>query len=141
MSFQLKQQNIHGLILIGGFATFRTVIAFAENRKKFPEFQIPMVVIPATISNNVPGTEFSLGSDTALNEISLICDKIRQSAAGTKRRVFIIEVMGDYCGYLATLAGMAGDETMRERPIRLFLNQAKIELSWVSPCLSDLFVL
>jgi 6-phosphofructokinase 1 len=67
-----------------------------------------MVIIPATINNNVPGTEFSLGSDTALNEISVICDKIRQSAAGTKRRVFIIEVMGDYCGYLATLAGMAG---------------------------------
>jgi 6-phosphofructokinase 1 len=106
--FQLKAHNIHGLLIIGGFATFRTVVALSRNRNKFPEFQIPMVVIPATISNNVPGTEFSLGSDTALNEISGICDRIRQSAAGTKRRVFIIEVMGDHCGYLATLAGMAG---------------------------------
>ena len=63
------------------------------------------MVIPGTISNNVPGTEFSLGCDTALNEITEICDRIRQSAQGTKRRVFIIETMGGYCGYLATLAG------------------------------------
>lgn len=64
------------------------------------------MVIPSTISNNVPGTEFSLGCDTALNEITEICDRIRQSAQGTKRRVFVIETMGGYCGYLATLAGM-----------------------------------
>ena len=67
-----------------------------------------MCVLPATISNNVPGTEFSLGADTALNEISEICDRIRQSAQGTKRRVFIIETMGGYCGYLASMAGLAG---------------------------------
>lgn len=51
-----------------------------EARKKYPEFCIPMVMIPSTISNNVPGTEFSLGADTALNEITEICDRIRQSA-------------------------------------------------------------
>lgn len=44
----------------------------------------------------------------ALNEITEICDRIRQSAQGTKRRVFLIETMGGYCGYLATLAGLAG---------------------------------
>jgi len=67
-----------------------------------------LLCIPATISNNVPGTDFSLGCDTALNEITEICDRIRQSAQGTKRRVFIVETMGGYCGYLATLAGLAG---------------------------------
>lgn len=67
-----------------------------------------MVVLPATISNNVPGSDFSIGSDTALNEITEICDRIRQSAQGTKRRVFIVETMGGYCGYLATMAGLAG---------------------------------
>lgn len=76
-----------------------------EGRAKYPAFQIPIIVIPCTISNNVPGTEFSLGCDTALNEITEICDRIRQSAQGTKRRVFIIETMGGFCGYLATLAG------------------------------------
>ena len=105
---QLKKFNINGLLVIGGFEAYHAVLQMSEQRAKYPEFCIPMVVLPATISNNVPGTDFSLGADTALNEISEICDRIRQSAQGTKRRVFIIEVMGGYCGYLATMAGLAG---------------------------------
>lgn len=77
----------------------------SEARGKYEAFRIPMILIPSTISNNMPGTDFSLGTDTALNEITDICDRIRQSAQGTKRRVFIVETMGGYCGYLATLAG------------------------------------
>lgn len=42
----------------------------AENRDKYPEFCIPMAIVPSTISNNVPGTDFTLGADTALNEIT-----------------------------------------------------------------------
>lgn len=49
-----------------------------------------------------------MGADTAVNEITEICDRIRQSAQGTKRRVFVVETMGGYCGYLATMAGLAG---------------------------------
>ena len=90
-------------MVVGGFEAFQTVLELAEERKNYPEFCIPMCVLPATISNNVPGTEFSLGADTALNEITEICDRIRQSAQGTKERVFIIEVMGGYCGYLASM--------------------------------------
>lgn len=45
----------------------------AEARGKYHELRIPMCVIPATISNNVPGTDFSLGADTALNEITEVC--------------------------------------------------------------------
>merc|ERR1711970_168639 len=67
----------------------------------------PMLVIPATVSNNVPGSDFSIGADTALNCIVETCDRIKQSAAGTKRRVFLIETMGGYCGYLSTMAGLA----------------------------------
>lgn len=44
-----------------------------DARVKHPEFQIPLICIPATISNNVPGTEFSIGADTALNEIVKVC--------------------------------------------------------------------
>ena len=49
---------------------FQAVMQMTEAREKFPEFCIPIVAIPATISNNVPGTDFSLGTDTALNEIA-----------------------------------------------------------------------
>nr|CAH0113232.1 unnamed protein product [Daphnia galeata] len=104
----LRKHNIQALLLIGGFEAYQTVLYLAENRDKYPEFCIPMAIVPSTISNNVPGTDFTLGADTALNEITEICDRIRQSAQGTKRRVFIIETMGGYCGYLATLAGVAG---------------------------------
>ncbi|XP_003241125.1 ATP-dependent 6-phosphofructokinase isoform X2 [Acyrthosiphon pisum] len=105
---RLKEFNIQALLIIGGFEAYQAGIQLVQNRNNFPEFCIPMVIIPSTISNNVPGTEFSLGCDTALNEITEICDRIRQSAQGTKRRVFVIETMGGYCGYLATVAGLAG---------------------------------
>ncbi|XP_033640938.1 ATP-dependent 6-phosphofructokinase, platelet type-like isoform X1 [Asterias rubens] len=105
---KLKQFKIHGLLLIGGFESFKSVLEMSEARSKFPEFCIPMVVIPATVSNNVPGADFSLGCDTALNAITQACDKIKQSASGTRRRVFIVETMGGYCGYLATMSALAG---------------------------------
>ena len=105
---QIAKYNLHGILIIGGFEAFQAAVEIDAQRDKYPEFSIPMIVLPATISNNVPGTEFSLGADTALNEITEICDRIRQSAQGTKRRVFIIETMGGHCGYLATMAGLAG---------------------------------
>lgn len=103
----LKKHNIHGLLLVGGFEAFHSALIMADNRDQFREFCIPMVVIPCTISNNVPGTSFSLGCDTALNEICGQVEKIKQSATGTKKRVFVIETMGGYCGYLATLSALA----------------------------------
>nr|CAD7571958.1 unnamed protein product [Timema californicum] len=105
---RLKEFKIQALLIIGGFEAYQAGLQLVENRNVHPEFCIPIVIIPSTISNNVPGTEFSLGTDTALNEITEICDRIRQSAQGTKRRVFVIETMGGYCGYLATVSGLAG---------------------------------
>merc|ERR1719420_19700 len=105
---QLAKNKIQGLVLIGGFEAYHAVLQLYEAREKYKQFRIPMVVLPATISNNVPGTDFSIGADKALNEITEICDRIRQSAQGTKRRVFIVETMGGYSGYLATMAGLAG---------------------------------
>ncbi|KAL5013131.1 hypothetical protein ScPMuIL_007401 [Solemya velum] len=105
---KLKEYDISGLLVVGGFEAYHSVLQMAEARKEYDAYCIPIIVVPCTISNNVPGTDFSLGADTALNEIVDICDRIKQSATGTKRRVFIVETMGGYCGYLATLAGLAG---------------------------------
>ncbi|XP_032994493.1 ATP-dependent 6-phosphofructokinase, muscle type isoform X2 [Lacerta agilis] len=107
ISTNITNFNIHGLIIIGGFEAFTGSLELIEGRAKFEELCIPLCVIPATVSNNVPGSDFSIGADTALNTITSTCDRIKQSAAGTKRRVFIIETMGGYCGYLATMAGLA----------------------------------
>uniref|UniRef100_A0A672N864 ATP-dependent 6-phosphofructokinase n=1 Tax=Sinocyclocheilus grahami TaxID=75366 RepID=A0A672N864_SINGR len=107
ISLNIAKFNIHALVIIGGFEAFVGGLELWNYREKYEELCIPLVVIPATVSNNIPGSDFSIGADTALNTITTTCDRIKQSAAGTKRRVFIIETMGGYCGYLATMAGLA----------------------------------
>jgi 6-phosphofructokinase 1 len=105
---KFRELQLHGLLIVGGFEAFVSLLQLFEARSKYPEFRIPMAVIPATISNNVPGTDFSLGCDTAINEITQMIDKLKQSAKGSTRRVFVVETMGGYCGYLATMSGLAG---------------------------------
>uniref|UniRef100_A0A672JK38 ATP-dependent 6-phosphofructokinase n=1 Tax=Salarias fasciatus TaxID=181472 RepID=A0A672JK38_SALFA len=103
----ITKYNISALLVIGGFEGYNGVLQLFEARSHYDELCIPMCVIPATISNNVPGTDFSIGADTAVNSAMEGCDKIKQSASGTKRRVFVVETMGGYCGYLATCTGIA----------------------------------
>uniref|UniRef100_A0A8D0DFC4 ATP-dependent 6-phosphofructokinase n=1 Tax=Sander lucioperca TaxID=283035 RepID=A0A8D0DFC4_SANLU len=107
ISLSITKFNIHAIVIIGGFEAFVGGLEMVQAREKYEELCIPLVVVPATVSNNVPGSDFSIGTDTALNTITMTCDRIKQSAAGTKRRVFIVETMGGYCGYLATMAGLA----------------------------------
>ncbi len=76
-------------------------------RQHYPHFHIPMVHLPATISNNVPVTEFSLGCDTSLNALVDACDAIKQSASASRNRVFVVETQGGKCGYIATMGGLA----------------------------------
>ncbi|XP_065255720.1 ATP-dependent 6-phosphofructokinase, platelet type isoform X1 [Emys orbicularis] len=104
---QMRTNNINALMVIGGFEAYLGLLELSAAREKYDEFCVPMVMVPATVSNNVPGSDFSIGADTALNTITDTCDRIKQSASGTKRRVFIIETMGGYCGYLANMGGLA----------------------------------
>ncbi|XP_051538730.1 ATP-dependent 6-phosphofructokinase, platelet type-like isoform X3 [Myxocyprinus asiaticus] len=104
---QIRIYNINALLVIGGFEALECLLQLCEARSNYEEFCIPLCMLPATISNNVPGTDLSIGADTALNAIVETCDRIKQSASGTKRRVFIIETMGGYCGYLASVGGLA----------------------------------
>ncbi len=60
---QLKKHNIQGLLILGGFEAFHSAVILANNRDKFEAFCIPIVVIPVTISNNVPGTSFRYDFD------------------------------------------------------------------------------
>ena len=85
--FQKYQFN--GLLIIGGFEAFHALHELENARKDYPALRIPMVCLPATISNNVPGTEYSLGSDTCLNALVDYCDAIKQSASASRRRVFV----------------------------------------------------
>ncbi|OZJ02632.1 hypothetical protein BZG36_04159, partial [Bifiguratus adelaidae] len=107
IAYQLQKFRIDGLLIIGGFEAFTAMMQFEQNRKSYPAFQIPIAHLPATVSNNVPGTDFSLGSDTALNAIVESCDALVQSANASRRRVFVVEVQGGKTGYLAVMAGLA----------------------------------
>ncbi|XP_021035782.1 ATP-dependent 6-phosphofructokinase, platelet type isoform X2 [Mus caroli] len=104
---QMHSHSINALLIIGGFEGYHGAIMLSEARNNHEEFCIPICILPATISNDIPGTDISIGSDTGLNVIVETCDRIKQSASGTKRRVFIIETMGGYCGYLANMGGLA----------------------------------
>jgi 6-phosphofructokinase 1 len=102
----IEEQGIDGILIIGGWTGYESAYRMLSERSNFPAFNIPIVCLPATINNNLPGSELSIGADTALNSIVWAVDKIKQSAVAT-RRAFVVEVMGRYCGYLALMSGLA----------------------------------
>lgn len=105
---QLTKYQIQGLLVVGGFEGYHGLVKLEKHRGHYPAFRIPLLGVAATISNNVPGTEHSLGCDTALNIIVNAMDTLKLSAHASRKRVFVIETMGGYCGYLATMAAIAG---------------------------------
>jgi len=102
----IEDHRIDALLMIGGWTAYEAAFSLLSNRPNFPSFNVPIICLPASINNNLPGSEFSIGADTALNSIVDAVDKIKQSAVAT-RRCFVVEVMGHYCGYLALMSGMA----------------------------------
>ncbi|CCO28609.1 6-phosphofructokinase [Rhizoctonia solani AG-1 IB] len=104
---KFQGHHFDALFMIGGFEAFSALLILEKGRENYPAFNIPMVHLPATISNNVPLTEFSLGSDTSLNALVDACDSIKQSAQANRNRVFVVETQGGQCGYLATLGALA----------------------------------
>ncbi len=102
----IERRRIEGLLVVGGWEGYQGAYRLLQERANFPAFGIPMVCLPATIDNNLPGTELSIGADTALNSIVTVVDKIKQSAVA-ERRCYIVEVMGRRCGYLALMSGLA----------------------------------
>ena len=103
---QVAAHRINGLLMAGGWAGYQAAHELHRHRQQYAALDIPIVCLPMTINNDLPGTELSIGSDTALNSIVTDVDKIRQSAVAS-RRVFVVEVMGRDCGYLALLSGLA----------------------------------
>lgn len=106
VAFYFQKYQLNGLIVVGGFESFTAVHELDTNRHRYPIFNIPMVVIPATVSNNVPGTEYLLGTDTCLNQLVNYCDAVKQSASSSRRRVFVVEVQGGHSGYVASYCGL-----------------------------------
>jgi 6-phosphofructokinase 1 len=102
----LEANQIEGILMIGGWTGYMSILELYRQRLNYPAFNIPMVCLPATINNNLPASELSVGADTALNSIISAVDKIKQSAVASQR-AFFVEVMGYYCGYLALMSALA----------------------------------
>jgi 6-phosphofructokinase 1 len=97
----LKKYGIDSLIAIGGDGTFTGLHKF------FQEFNVPSVCIPGTIDNDISGTDYTIGYDTATNTAVEAIDKIRDTAL-SHDRLFFVEVMGRHSGYIAMNSGIAG---------------------------------
>lgn len=98
---QLKELGIEGIVAIGGDGTFTGAKVFYE------EFGIPTIGCPGTIDNDIYGTDYTIGFDTAVNTALEAIDKIRDTAAAHDR-IFFIEVMGRDSGYIAVECGIGG---------------------------------
>lgn len=96
----LKEIGVNGVIVIGGDGTFTGARIFNE------EFDIPFIGIPGTIDNDLFGTDYTIGYDTALNTVVQAVDKIRDTASA-HNRLFFIEVMGAEAGFIALRSGIA----------------------------------
>ncbi|MFP4621044.1 MAG: 6-phosphofructokinase [Bacteroidales bacterium] len=96
----LIREGIDGVVVIGGDGSFKGARQFNE------EYDIPFVGVPGTIDNDLYGTDYTIGYDTALNTIVDAVDKIRDTAS-SHNRLFFIEVMGRDAGFLALRGGIA----------------------------------
>ncbi|MCL0041892.1 6-phosphofructokinase [Peptococcaceae bacterium] len=96
-----KRFGIEGLVVIGGDGSFKGALEFYE------EYKLPVIGVPGTIDNDIYGTDYTIGFDTAVNNVVDAINKIRDTAT-SHERTFIIEVMGRDCGAIALMAGLAG---------------------------------
>ncbi len=121
----VERNRIDALIVIGGYNAYLAVKKITGERAHFPALKIPMVLVPTSIDNNLPGTELSIGADTALNNDVWALDRMKESAAAS-RRCFVAEAMGRRCGYLAMMSGMATGAEF------IYLNEEPLTLSGLS---------
>jgi 6-phosphofructokinase 1 len=111
----VREHGIEGLVVIGGDGSYRGAHALET------EHRIPCIGLPGTIDNDIGGTEYTIGYDTALNCAVEAIDRIRDTA-DSHERLFYVEVMGRNSGYLAIMSGIAGGAEyvlVPERPTHL----------------------
>jgi len=97
----IKDNDIDGLIVVGGNGSLSGAHLLAK------EYSIPVIGVPATIDNDVNGIDMTIGADTAINVALDALDKIRDTSVSLER-IFVVEVMGRDCGYIALRVALAG---------------------------------
>ena len=97
----IKENGLEGLIVIGGDGSFRGAHQFWQR------WRVPVIGVPATIDNDINGTDATIGEDTAVDTALFAIDRIRDTATSLER-IFVVEVMGRSSGYIALQVGLAG---------------------------------
>ncbi|HVO41633.1 MAG TPA: 6-phosphofructokinase, partial [Aggregatilineales bacterium] len=123
---RLHEHDIEGLVCIGGDGSLRGALALHR-------LDFPVVGIPGSIDNDIWGTDYSVGVDTALNTILDALDKLRDTAS-SHERAFLIEVMGRNCGYLALTGGILGGAEVTLIP------EKDVELEEIAARLEDAYL-
>jgi 6-phosphofructokinase 1 len=123
---KLNEAGIEALVVIGGEGSMQGALALSQ-------LGFPVIGIPASIDNDVNGTQMSLGTDTALNTIIESIDKLRDTAS-SHQRAFVIETMGRGSGYLALMSGIIGGAEM------VLIPEQEISAEEVAAAVSDAYV-
>ena len=121
----IERNELDALIVIGGLNAYLAVHSMISERDRYPAFRIPIVLVPASIDNNLPGSELSIGADTAINNATWALDRIKESAAATKR-CFVAEIMGRRCGYLTLMASLSSGAEY------IYLNEDDVTLNEIA---------
>lgn len=123
---RLNEHGIEGVVVIGGDGSLRGAL-------QLHSLGVPVVGVPASIDNDIWGTDMSIGVDTALNTILDAIDRLRDTAT-SHNRAFLIEVMGRDCGYLALMGGILGGAEIVITP------ENGITMEEISASLEDAYV-
>lgn len=111
----IKKNNIEGLVVIGGNGSFTGA------HELYRKYKIPSIGIPVSIDNDINGIDYTVGTDTAVNTALAAIDNIRDTATSMER-IFVVEVMGRDCGFIALAVALAGgceDVIIPERKFKL----------------------
>lgn len=131
ISRALEKNGVDALVVAGGYSAYDGVHKMTSERDRYPAFRIPIVCVPVSIDNNLPGSELSVGADTALNVIVDAMDKIKESGIASKR-CFVVETMGKNCGYLAMMSGIAaGAERIYLKEDGISLDDLVADVHWL----------
>jgi len=130
----IKSRGIEGLVIIGGNGSFTAGHNF------YQKYKVPIVGVAASIDNDINGIDMTIGTDTAVNTALAAIDNIRDTATSMER-IFVVEVMGRSCGYIAMQVALAGgceDVIVPERPYnleeichRIVNGNLRGKLSWI----------
>jgi 6-phosphofructokinase 1 len=102
----IQRNRLDGLLIIAGHRAYHAVWRLRAHRADHPGLQVPVICMPTSIDNNLPGWEMSVGADSALNVIVSAVDAIKRSASAS-HRAFVVETMGRKCGFLAAMGALS----------------------------------